>query len=642
METFGYNQGWPPGSKASYNTVPSSDGVNGGLKEYRFGDVSAASVSSNIASPISLRNGQSITRANSVSPMLEKRTNGSATKFDTISRVCSKRSESDGQKFWSVKSSDSRSHDFNMRLDTSFDILIDALQLYADKFREELNALKELDTESCVYPDQQMKITERYLKRLEFKVSAARELKEQYEQIYTWKQEATLSRRGLTGKASQSLKSGLKQLSDKVIKIQSELEALTGNLKFVPKGIVGFARLMSGDIYEVSLKHGNQKWRCRTKIGANRKHTWIPSEVLFKCLLDDLLEIKVYEVKGFGKCLHLFENTIDPMELLKPDAQLMNMDLNRSGTLKLSMMISWDALDLNCIMQLPVVGASSRSLTNLNDTGKKKVRPVTWYPNMNEVGTTVNGSQMPKLVDSLPRRRTTEIGVNIIPRISPKPLIHSDDPILTLLQKVKNSVEALTDEYVQLNDLVVVLTQLLIEYKGYRIRVSPGSDSMKNTSDLNRHMANLNLESEKMASLSTPMTGHGPLRYRERMSIVKLLSETVILAHLKRLIESAPQLPKITQVLADQRTSTDLQNVWLSACRKQSRFTLPSNVLSDEISRWYSVIVTCRYPELQNKGSLLLASETLQCLECNVALRQLNFLEWKKASKLSFRIIVIQ
>ena len=58
-------------------------------------------------------------------------------------------------------------------------------------------------------------------------------------------------------------------------------------------GLVGFARMMPGDVYEVILRHGHQKWKSKGKIGINTQ-AWDHNTFVFKAMVGDVFNIKVF------------------------------------------------------------------------------------------------------------------------------------------------------------------------------------------------------------------------------------------------------------------------------------------------------------------------------------------------------------
>ena len=57
-------------------------------------------------------------------------------------------------------------------------------------------------------------------------------------------------------------------------------------------GLIGFARMVPGDVFEVLIRHGHQKWRCRGRIGLTQQ-TWDSDAFHFKALVGDVFNIKV-------------------------------------------------------------------------------------------------------------------------------------------------------------------------------------------------------------------------------------------------------------------------------------------------------------------------------------------------------------
>jgi len=58
-------------------------------------------------------------------------------------------------------------------------------------------------------------------------------------------------------------------------------------------GLVGFARLVTGDVFDVSLKYGHQKWKSRCKIGP-LDQSCDPQGINLKVLVVDMFIVKVY------------------------------------------------------------------------------------------------------------------------------------------------------------------------------------------------------------------------------------------------------------------------------------------------------------------------------------------------------------
>ena len=56
--------------------------------------------------------------------------------------------------------------------------------------------------------------------------------------------------------------------------------------------MVGFARLVPGDVFEVTIRHGPQKWKTKGRIKASGQQ-WDTENSVFKALVGDVFLIKV-------------------------------------------------------------------------------------------------------------------------------------------------------------------------------------------------------------------------------------------------------------------------------------------------------------------------------------------------------------
>uniref|UniRef100_A0A0N5C5M1 PL48 domain-containing protein n=1 Tax=Strongyloides papillosus TaxID=174720 RepID=A0A0N5C5M1_STREA len=113
-----------------------------------------------------------------------------------------------------------------------------------------------------------------------------------------------------------------------------------GRLQLEIKGILGFARLTTGDTFEISFKHGNQKIKSRGKTLPDKTQIWDTTTVMLECLPTHPIDVKVQEVKFF-KSKTLSERSFDPSNFFTTTSQLVTMNLNSSGTIKLQFIITW-------------------------------------------------------------------------------------------------------------------------------------------------------------------------------------------------------------------------------------------------------------------------------------------------------------
>uniref|UniRef100_A0A0N5A467 PL48 domain-containing protein n=1 Tax=Parastrongyloides trichosuri TaxID=131310 RepID=A0A0N5A467_PARTI len=119
-----------------------------------------------------------------------------------------------------------------------------------------------------------------------------------------------------------------------------EIQNMMGRLQLEIKGILGFARLTTGDTFEITIKHGSQKFKSRGKTMSDKTQIWDTETIILECLPKYPLDVKVQEVKFF-KSKMLSERSFDPSSFFTTTSQLVTMNLNSSGTIKLQFIITW-------------------------------------------------------------------------------------------------------------------------------------------------------------------------------------------------------------------------------------------------------------------------------------------------------------
>ncbi|GFN76144.1 protein fam65c [Plakobranchus ocellatus] len=208
---------------------------------------------------------------------------------------------------------------------------------------------------------QQIKSAERYLKRLEFHLAKIDELHDCYMLQQQLREGARNMARAYNSSSSLSrkdslanVKYGYKECSQIMCAIEAQLENMLGTFSCRLKGIAGFARLVPGDVFEVVIKHGAQKWKTRGRIEKNNSQRWDVLDYTFKCLVGDTLSIKASEVRAF-KTVVLGQKNCEICQPSSHDApghglfsanpQLMTVSINVHGSLKLSIIITWNPLD---------------------------------------------------------------------------------------------------------------------------------------------------------------------------------------------------------------------------------------------------------------------------------------------------------
>uniref|UniRef100_A0A452RAB7 Rho family-interacting cell polarization regulator 2 n=1 Tax=Ursus americanus TaxID=9643 RepID=A0A452RAB7_URSAM len=200
----------------------------------------------------------------------------------------------------------------------------------------------------------QIKTIERYMRRLEFHISKVDELYEAYciqsrlqDGASKMKQAFAASPSSRAARESLSeIGRSYREYTENMCTIEAELENLLGEFSIKMKGLAGFARLCPGDQYEIFMKYGRQRWKLKGKIEANGKQSWDGEEVAFLPLIVGFISIKVTELKGLATHLLVGSVTCETKELFAARPQVVAVDINDLGTIKLSLEITWYPFDV--------------------------------------------------------------------------------------------------------------------------------------------------------------------------------------------------------------------------------------------------------------------------------------------------------
>ncbi|XP_066971369.1 rho family-interacting cell polarization regulator 2-like isoform X7 [Macrobrachium rosenbergii] len=250
--------------------------------------------------------------------------------------------------------------------------------------RQDLDSLQQAQQDSQLHQgrlyeaEKQIKAAERYLKRIEYHLSKLEDLQDQYhlhqklrDGVRTMAYAYALSPGKEKATALSNVRSGYKECTEILCALEVQIEQLIGTLTLEMKGIQGFARLCPGDVFEVTLKHGTQKWKSRGRVCKDNTQTWDNQRTVIKGLIGEMLLIKAVEVRVLGKTVVIGNKVCETKDLFSPHPQLMTVNLNPSGSLKLNIVITWNPLD--GVIEDSLVRTPSMSATS---PGNKRRTPV--------------------------------------------------------------------------------------------------------------------------------------------------------------------------------------------------------------------------------------------------------------------------
>ncbi|XP_028286967.1 rho family-interacting cell polarization regulator 1 isoform X2 [Parambassis ranga] len=247
------------------------------------------------------------------------------------------------------------------RLDQVYEALKNGLQSHLQVHQMDLESLSRQMKESkrnsrlgFLYElDKQVKVTERYTRRLEFHLSKIEELYEAYCLQRRLRDGADKMVKAYTAspgskEARESLaeaNKGYKEYTENMCVLESELENQLGEFHIKMKGLAGFARLCAGDQYEIFMKYGRQRWKLRGRIEINAKQVWDSEEMVFLPLINDFLSVKVTELKSLANHVVVGSVSCETKDLFGALPQSVAVDINDLGTIKLSLEVTWNPFD---------------------------------------------------------------------------------------------------------------------------------------------------------------------------------------------------------------------------------------------------------------------------------------------------------
>ncbi|XP_069075964.1 rho family-interacting cell polarization regulator 2 isoform X3 [Pleurodeles waltl] len=224
-----------------------------------------------------------------------------------------------------------------------------------DKLNAQLKDMRRNSRLGVLYDlDKQIKTIERYIRRLEFHISKVDELYEAYciqrrlrDGASKMKQAFAASPASKAARESLSeIHKSYKEYTENMCTVEADMESLLGEFHIKMKGLAGFARLCPGDQYEIFMRIGRQRWKLKGKIEVNGKQSWDGDEIFFLALINGLISIKVTELKGLATHILVGSVTCETKDLFAARPQVVAVDINDLGTVKLNLEVTWYPFDV--------------------------------------------------------------------------------------------------------------------------------------------------------------------------------------------------------------------------------------------------------------------------------------------------------
>ncbi|XP_056908278.1 rho family-interacting cell polarization regulator 1 isoform X3 [Takifugu flavidus] len=242
--------------------------------------------------------------------------------------------------------------------------------------------------------DKQVKVTERFIRRLEFHLSKVEELYETYCLQRRLRDGANKMVKAFTSspgskEAKESLAEanrGYKEYTENMCVLENDLESHLGEFHIRMKGLAGFARLCAGDQYEIFMKYGRQRWKLRGRIEINAKQEWDSEEMVFLPLVSEFLSIKVTELKSLASHVVVGSVSCETKDLFAALPQMVAVDINDLGTIKLSLEVTWNPFDkdeqvstASSVSRAPTVSKRFSTIFNQSPPDTPSLREQAFY-----------------------------------------------------------------------------------------------------------------------------------------------------------------------------------------------------------------------------------------------------------------------
>ncbi|XP_020635162.3 RIPOR family member 3 isoform X1 [Pogona vitticeps] len=228
--------------------------------------------------------------------------------------------------------------------------------------------------------DKQIRLVERYIRKLEFHISKVEELYEAYSIQCRLRDGASNMKHAFSlspsTKASREslveVYKNLQECTEDMCLIEGRLEVHLGEFHLKMKGLVGYARLCPGDQYEVFVRLGRQKWKLKGRILTDDSQAWDEEEKVFIPNLHEKFEIKVTELRGLSTLL-VGLVTCDTIDFFTTRPYIIVVDITELGTIKLQLEVLWNPFETENVVMSP--GSTTKF-----SMGSRKNSIYSWTP----------------------------------------------------------------------------------------------------------------------------------------------------------------------------------------------------------------------------------------------------------------------
>uniref|UniRef100_A0A673ANS6 Rho family-interacting cell polarization regulator 2 n=1 Tax=Sphaeramia orbicularis TaxID=375764 RepID=A0A673ANS6_9TELE len=239
------------------------------------------------------------------------------------------------------------------RLEEVYTALRQGLNEYLEVHQTELDKLTSLMKDmkrnsrlGVLYDlDKQIKTIERYMRRLEFHMSKVDELYEAFCIQSRLRDGASRMKQAFssspttkgTKESIAEVNRRYKEYTENMSTFESELENLLGEFHIRMKG--------ERQLCTIFMRYGRQRWKLKGRIEVNSRQSWDGDEMVFMPLITDLINIKVTELKGLATHMLVGSVICETKELFTAMPQVVAVDVNDLGTIKLNLEVTWYPFD---------------------------------------------------------------------------------------------------------------------------------------------------------------------------------------------------------------------------------------------------------------------------------------------------------